>query len=196
MKHVIRIAALVLTLSLPFAVPATADQFEDGLAAAQSGDFATALRLWKPLADQGYALAQYNLGVTYANGYGVTQDYAAAAAWYRKAADQGHASAQFNLGFMYRAGFGVTQDYAAAAEWYRKAADQGYAAAQSNLGLMYAQGFGVAQDYVQAHMWFSLAADGGSKEAIKNRDIAAEKMTLEQIMEAQKLASEWKPKTP
>ena len=49
---------------------ASAGPFEDGLAAAQRQDYATALRLWKPLAAQGNAEAQNNLGVMY--GFGTT----------------------------------------------------------------------------------------------------------------------------
>jgi TPR repeat protein len=88
------------------------------------GDYATALRMWRPLADQGSAIAQFNLGLMYENGQAVPRDYAAAANWYRKAADQGNASAQANLGFMYANGEGVPRDYAAAASWYRKAAER------------------------------------------------------------------------
>ncbi|MGB7369299.1 MAG: sel1 repeat family protein, partial [Methylovirgula sp.] len=82
------IAAFML---LSFAAPVAAGQFEDGLAAFKRSDYATALRLWRSLADQGNADAQYNLGVMYANGQGVPQDYAEAAKWYRLAADQGNA---------------------------------------------------------------------------------------------------------
>ena len=99
--------------------------------------FKTALRFWKPLADQGYAAAQYNFGLMYANGEGVPQDHAKAMKWYRKAADQGDPGAQNNLGFMYANGQGVPQDHAEAVKWYRKAAEQGYAYAQNNLGLLY-----------------------------------------------------------
>ena len=53
---------------------------------------------------------------------------------------------------------------------------------------------GVQQNYVQAHKWWNLAAVSGDKDAIKNRDIVAGKMTPPQIAEAQKLAREWKPK--
>ena len=98
----------------------------EGVAAYQHGDYATAMRLLRPLAaDQGMALAQFSLGVMYANGNGVLQDYAQAAMWYRKAGDQGDDEAQGNLGAMYAKGQGVPQDYAEAANWYRKAADQG-----------------------------------------------------------------------
>ena len=62
--------------------------------------------------------------------------------------------------------------------------------AQSNLGLMYAQGQGVPMDTVRAHMWFNLAAAMGNADALKNRDIAARKMTPDQMAEAQKMARE------
>jgi TPR repeat protein len=77
---------------------------------------------------------------------------------------------------------------------YRQLAEQGNAAAQYNLGLMYEKSRGVAQDYVQAHMWYNLAAAKGEKRARKLRDSLAERMTPEQIAEAQRLAREWKPK--
>ncbi len=98
--------------------------FEDGMAACQCGDYATAMGLWRPFADQGHADAQFYLGNFYEEGLGVPQDDAAAASWYRKAADQGHADAQCSLGGMYDEGWGVPQDYAAALIWYRKAGDQ------------------------------------------------------------------------
>ena len=80
---------------------AVGQDFGKGLVAAQSGDFATALKEWQPLAEQGNATAQSNLGVMYYNGKGVIQDYAEAFKWYRLAAEQGYATAQSNLGVMY-----------------------------------------------------------------------------------------------
>ena len=70
--------------------------FQKGLTGARSGDFATALRdatalrAWTPLAEQGSANAQFNLGGMYEYGEGVPQDYKTAAKWYRLAAEQGH----------------------------------------------------------------------------------------------------------
>ena len=169
------------------------------LAAYQRGDYATALREWRPLAEQGNPEAQFNLGAMYERGQGVTQDDTEAARWYRKAAEQGNANAQFFLGVRYIEGKGVPQDYARAVGWWRKAAEQGVAEAQYNLGNMYYNGKGVPQDYVQAHMWSNLAASRFPPseyrdQAVKNRDIVAKKMTPAQISEAQKLAREWRPK--
>ena len=189
------IGLLIVSALLSLSGPVIAGPFEDGVAAYERQDYVTALRLWRPLADQGYAAAQYGLGFMYRNGQGVPQDYAEAMKWFRKAADQGDSAAQYNLGVMYANGEGVPQDYAEALKWYRKAADQGHARAQHNLGVMYRDGQGVPQDYVRAHMWFNLAATKGDKDAVKNRDIAAAKMTPAQIAEAQKLAREWKPTT-
>ena len=68
-------------------------------------------------AEQGFTGAQYNLGLMYDNGKGVTQDYKEAVKWYGKAAEQGYAKAQNNLGSMYENGQGVTQDYKSAHMW-------------------------------------------------------------------------------
>ncbi len=84
----------------------------------------TALREWRPLAEQGNANAQFFLGVMYDKGQGVRQDLREAARWFRKAAEQGVAEAQSNLGFMYGYGEGVPQDYAQAYMWYDLAASR------------------------------------------------------------------------
>jgi len=81
--------------------------FQAGSDAYAQGDYATALKEWRPLAEQGVAGAQFNLGVMYDQGQGVPQDYAQAADWYLKAAEQGNAIVQSNLGFLYDQGWGV-----------------------------------------------------------------------------------------
>jgi TPR repeat protein len=92
-----------------FAAPVAAGTFEEAFDANARGDYAKALRLIRPLANDGDAAAQFNLGLMYMTGHGVQQDYAAAALWYRKAAEQGYGLAQSNLGFLYRDGRGVTR---------------------------------------------------------------------------------------
>jgi TPR repeat protein len=165
-----------------------AQDFYKGSDAYISGDYATALKEFRPLADQGDAVAQNKLGLMYENGEGVTQDYAEAVKWYRKAAEQGFAWAQFNLGRMYDNGQGVTQDYAEAVKWYRKVAEQGYPLAQDNLGVMYFNGNGVLQDTIAAHMWFNIAAANGHPGAAKARDFAADELSSSDIVKAQQKA--------
>jgi len=169
------------------------------VAAYYRGDYATALREWRPLAEQGSAIAQNNLGLMYSEGKGASRDYAEAVGWWRKAAEQGSAIAQNNLGLMHSEGKGASRDYAEAVGWWRKAAEQGYAKAQYNLGVMYDYGKGVPQDYAQAHKWYNLAAfrfplGEDHDRAVKDSNIVGICMTPAQISEAQKLAREWKPK--
>ena len=93
-------ATLCLTIAVLLGSVGVSESADDqkGLTAYNSGDYATALREWTPLAEQGDADAQYNLGVMYANGQGVSQDYKTAVKWYRLAAEQGNPRAQGNLG--------------------------------------------------------------------------------------------------
>lgn len=116
------------------------------------------------LADEGEAIAQYDLGLLYHQGKDVRQDYTKAVEWYGKAANQGHADAQTILGVMYESGKGVTQDYAKAKQWYEKAAHQGQAVAQYYLGGIYYIGKGVRQNRVIAKEWFGKACESGERD--------------------------------
>jgi len=154
---------------------------------------------WQQKAEQGDSTAQVALGMRYFLGLDFAQDYQLALEWFRKAAKQGHSAAQYGLGGMYAFGNGVPQDYQQAATWFRKAAEQGLAKSQFSLGEMYTFGHGVPQDYVQAHKFYNLAAarltGEAQEEAARRRAGLAKKMTPQQIAEAQRLASEWKPKS-
>jgi TPR repeat protein len=97
-----RLLTMILVLVMcGAAAPAGANPIEDAVAAYNKRDFATALRLLRPLADQGNAEAQNNLGIMYRNGQGVPRDAAAALTWFHKAAEQGEPVAQLNIGLMY-----------------------------------------------------------------------------------------------
>ncbi len=193
------LVALVLTTSFP--VSAAAEPWGDGLTAYNRSDYSTALKLFRPLAEQDNPKAMFMLGAMFFNGEGVTQDYAEAVKWYRKAAEKGEATAMAHLGVMHHLGRGVPQDYAEAVKWYRKAAEQGETLAMYKLGVMFSYGEGVPRDYVEAHKWYNLAAANSTAVAaasrdmaVKARDLLASKMTDAQIGKAQRLAREWKPK--
>ena len=119
----------------------------------------------KNLAEQGDALAQFNLGRMYVENYGVAQNDELAFYWIEKAAEQGDSRAQNNLGGMYEQGDVINQNDEEAVHWYSKAAEQGDALAQYNLGGMYEQGRGVNQDYETAIYWYSKASEQGHAEA-------------------------------
>ena len=122
MNRTFKAATAALMLAVSFAGSVCAGPFEDAAAAYRKGDYATALGLIQPLAEEGNVAAQFNLGVMYQLSHGVPQDNEAAVSWYRKAAEQGLAQAQYNLGVMYANGDGVAQDYAAAHMWFNLAA--------------------------------------------------------------------------
>ena len=93
MKAILRSGFLVLVLMLAPACSENAGPYENGVAAYQRGDYASALKFWRPLAAQGNAYAQYNLGFMYDEGRGVPQDFVQAHMWFELAAAQGHEEA-------------------------------------------------------------------------------------------------------
>jgi hypothetical protein len=190
----------ILNLGVTIGVVRSVPDAEAAELAYQKSDYEAALRLARPLAEQGDDRAQSILGRMYWRGRGVPRDDLEAVRWFRSAAEQGNAAAQLNLGNMYADGSGVPQDYAEAAKWYRRAADRGDPQAQYNLGLAYAKGEGLQRDNVNAHAWFNIAAsrfpgsDAVNRNlAISNRDAVASRMTAEEISRAQEIAREWKP---
>ena len=88
-------------------------------------NYATALRVWLPLAEGGDPAAQTYVGEIFEKGLGVPPDYAAAAVWYRRGAERGYSRAAINLGQLYEQGHGVPKDPVQALGWYRKAAGLG-----------------------------------------------------------------------
>jgi len=190
----------IVGLAEAVGVTKPASAFDAVQAAYQKGDYETALRLGRPLADEGDARAQSILGLMHYRGRGVPKDAGEAVTWFRQAADQGDTAAQFYLGVMYSEGQGVPQNYAEAAKWYRLAAERGDAPAQYNLALFLAKGEVGAADNASAYFWFNLAAarfpngDPRRRDAAAQRDLMASKMTPGELAAAQRWAREWKPK--
>ena len=124
-------------------------------------------------------------------GHGVPENATEAVRWHRLAGKQGLAPAQSRLGFIYDNGQGVPEDDSEAVRWYRLAAEQGDLLGQFGLGLMYGSGDGVPEDLVFSYMWFNLSAAQGNEYAQTNKDVIEQRMTREQIAEAQRLSREW-----
>jgi len=152
-----------------------ADDWQDAVDAYDRKDYKEAFRLVRPFAEQGYAVAQFKLGVMYERGWGVPRDTKEAFKWNRLAVEQGFAKAQHNLGVMYERGYGVPQDIKEAEKWYRLAAEQGVAEAQHNLGVMYEKGEGVPQDIKEAEKWYRLSAEQGFASAQTNLGLMYER---------------------
>lgn len=146
-------------------------------------------------AHQGDRKSQFWLGVAYEQGYFGKADFQEAVKWFKRAAAQGDQDAQDSLGQLYEDGEGVKQNYTLAAQWYRRAAEHvsnlgGASQGRNNLGLLYMDGRGVRQDYVQAYMWFRLAGVDDNLSQAKTQ------MTSAQVLQAERMATEWKSKHP
>jgi localization factor PodJL len=117
--------------------------------------------LLREAATAGNAAAEYEVGLRYAEGRGVTADPVQAVRWLELAAKQGLAMAQFRLASFYEKGIGTKKDVETARRLYKAAAEQGNAKAMHNLAVLYAAGAAVKPDYRTAARWFRLAADHG-----------------------------------
>lgn len=159
-------------------------------------DYTTAFSECSKAAETGNADAMSNLGVMYANGFGVSEDKQASFAWYRKAAEQGNPKHQSFFGALYQHGSGVARDEREAVVWYRKAAEQGYPGGLEDLGSMYEAGLGVSSDLVLASMMYMLAEARGSKSAIADVRRVQNKLSAAQLDEARALMASWQVGQP
>ena len=99
--------------------------FDQGVSAAEAGNYAEAFCIWKPLANVGHADAQYRLGWLYAKGLGLAENVQQALGWWQLAADLGHADALFSIGWVYHHGEGVERDIEKALRYYLEASRHG-----------------------------------------------------------------------
>lgn len=157
------LAAGLLVFFFLFAgvLPVMAD-FEDGFAASQKGDYATALHEFGLLAENGHAKAQLQLGIMYELGLGTQKDFQEASKWYQKAAIQGNAEAHKKLVEMKNKG---RRDFTPPPIPKNFTGNMTEPQAQYDLGTMYYRGIGVNKDLQAAYRWFEVAAHQGHPRA-------------------------------
>jgi len=166
---VIAVSLIVGLASAALVSEALAGPLEDGVAAYKKRDWEKSMKLLKPLAEEGNAVAQEHVGRMIERGKTVPADFRVALEWYQKAADQGDALAQGHVGRIYRAGFfNGRPDFGNALKYYREAAAKNVAVAQLGLGSMYKAGEGVPENDGEAVAWFRKAADQGDAVAQMN----------------------------
>jgi TPR repeat protein len=130
MKYKKKLLPLTLIITLGSALTPLYADFNDGWTSYINGDFRTATKEWKPLAEKGDAKSQTNLGILYFNGKGVLKDYKEAVSWLKKAAEQGEAEAQYILGQIYIDGDGVSKSLKAAKYWVQLAYENNFEGAK------------------------------------------------------------------
>jgi uncharacterized protein len=161
---------MVQLIAVVIATSAAAQTMEERMKAAAGAyerrDFAAAIAVWKPLANEGNAEAQTLLGAMYWRGEGVPRDLREAAMWYLKAAEQGYARAQNDIGFMYGFGEGVPpRDDVQALKWLSLAIER-----------------------------YTDKNKERRDQAIKDRATLVTRMSKAQIAEAERLVHDWRPK--
>jgi len=169
-------------LGLPPAEMMLGVMFKDGLEKPKDG--AKAVYWLTKAADGRMMPAQLQLGEMYWNGAGVAKDQAKALEWYHKASDMRCAAASRKLGYAYEKGIGTKRDTQRAVEFYRHAVKYGDITALNNLGTCYYDGIGLPWNYKEAYILFGVAAALGEQSAPKNKAIAAERLTPDQIKQA------------
>ena len=159
------VPAVMLVLSVAFALPAAAQTYRESLAAYKRGDYATAYRGFRRLAGQGNARAQYYLANMFGKGRGVRRNYTTAVRWYRRSAEQGDVYSQAMLGVHYETGVGVRRNLIYAHKWFSLAISR------------------------------STVGQRGVREyAAKRRNNLARRLTGSALNQARWLARKWRPR--
>ncbi len=153
------IGTLIFLLLSSFSSLSQGNDLERGIYELNRGEFHAAIEQFRPLVAEGYAPAQYQMGVVYQHGYGVPKDGIKALALFELAAKQNYSDAQFELALIYSEGKLVKQNLKKAYELTHKAAKKGLASAQYNLAVMFANGTGIEQDNFKASRWYQNAAN-------------------------------------
>jgi S1-C subfamily serine protease len=148
---------------------------------------------YRPSAEAGIAMAQYNLGNALLLGAGVARDEAEAAHWYQAAVERGHAGAAFYLAALTESGRGTAQDWTRARQLFLRAAEAGDVKAAECTGRYYAGVAGTGEvDAAKAALWFEIAARARQREDPAYRGLKP-KLSAEQIAAARKQALSWRP---
>ena len=145
-------------------------------------------RKLKSLARAGNADAQYKVAVYYMK-RGI---YDSGIEWYITAAENGQARAEYELADMYMKGDKVPQSIEKALYWYQQSAQSGFVQGQVKLGTMYMNGGVVKKDLVQAYRWLRSAAAQGNTEALEEVNELEDRMSMDQVEEAEALLAKGK----
>ena len=150
---------LLCISALSFTSNSYAGDIERGIYELNRGQFQAAIKEFEPLVAEGFAPAQYQMGVIYQQGYGVPKNAAKAIELFELASEKYNADALFELSLYYTQGKFIKKDLKKAYELMNKAAIKRLASAQFNVAVMYAQGIGTKINYFKASRWYKAAAN-------------------------------------
>lgn len=155
------------------------------------GSNSDAMMWYRKAAEQGQALARYNLGVLFTKGVGLTADHdpklyqEAGIDYIEQSAKQGYPEAQYSVGMFWLKGMGHPASPAEAYKWFSKAAAQNHAQSQYYVGMMLIKGVGVTKDEARGLVFLQKAAAQNNVDAQKalQQRITDSINVLKQILE-------------
>ena len=153
-----------------------------------------AVELLKSASEAGNPTAKFLLGYAYFKGFVVEQNYKKSIALIREAANAKYDDAEYMLGYMYLNGLGITKNYGNAVKYFTLAANQGNVDAMMELGNILAAGTMYTQDLYHAHILFNIASVHGVSSAVAKRDFLEKKLKIEEVLQAQAEAENFKEK--
>lgn len=153
-----------------------------------------AVDLLKSASEAGNPTAKFLLGYAYFKGFVVEQNYKKSIALIREAANAKYDDAEYMLGYMYLNGLGITKNYGNAVKYFTLAANQGNVDAMMELGNILAAGTMYTQDLYHAHILFNIASVHGVTSAVEKRDFLEKKLKIEEVLQAQAEAENFKEK--
>ncbi|MCG8443233.1 MAG: peptidoglycan-binding protein, partial [Caulobacterales bacterium] len=169
-------------------------QFQLGDAALHAGAVDAGARMMRQAAENGLAVAQYQLAKLFEHGRGVPRDFAQARVWTERAAAGGNRKAMHNLGIFFAEGRGAPQDFGEAARWFEEAALLGSTDSQYNLAVLYEQGLGVPLSLPDAYAWYQIAGRAGDDEAARRAEALAPRLTPEAKTRADEAVTRFTPR--
>ena len=201
MRSIVSIFALMMVLIISPSY--AADTFEDGQEAYTKRDWFNAIRILRPLAEQGNDNALVILGNMYSDGSGVKQDQKVALDHYKRAAAKGNTTAMTSIATMYAQGIGVEKDFKKSYDLFVKAANLGNPAAQIMVASIYVKGHpdlpDLKADPMRSYAMFRVVERTAEKEQYKKvaeqfaKRLISE-LDTEQVLQAEEIAKNWKPK--
>jgi len=165
-------------------------RFEEGASFYRSGAYQAAYTIWTPLAEQGYAEAQYHVGILIFDGSIEGEEPETGISWISRAAEQNYPRALYSIGALYDNGYYFEKDQEKARAYFRRAARNGIFAAMFALGWVFEHGQGVSQNDITAYMWYHLAIPGEGQLVLGRIAMLEERMAPRQIEMALEFAEQ------
>ncbi len=163
------------------------------LSSAQSQYFEPAIELFEQAAKAGNNTAKFMLGYAYYKGFVVEQDFHKAVRLIKEAADANFDEAHYIFAKIYANGEGITKNYGNAVKHYRAAISQGHISSMMELATILKEGKMFPQNLIQAHILYNIASVYGDKIAGEYRDSLEKVLKLEDLLEAQNTAEQYRP---